>query len=586
MISPSPISQENSSRANMLVRIGILFLIITAISVMWLSNLYFTQLFNSSTRASAVRQLSLYNGRIISDLQRSAVVPLLLSRDRTLISALDTSDFINSSQHLISYHDDIGTKEIFLLDKDGRTVASSNRTELGQFSNDKPVYVNAMRSNETVFSSFEKSRGGRGYYFSRRLISNKKTAGVIVVEVDLGGLFDTWSKNNATIIVTDSEGVILLSTERQFENQTLLQAFSNQPVLSTMERALRATGEWTGSVADAYIRGQPLFRIDEKVPFQGWNIIYLASYESIRARVNGILAMEIMGYAMLFALMFYILSKRAIRKSFVLEAESTELRALNNRLTEEISQREEAERNLQVAEQSLAQSSKLAALGEMSAAVSHELNQPLAAMRTYLAGAKLLLKRRRPEEAIGSFQRIDDLIGRMGAITQQLKSYARKGGDTLHPIDLRSSVHASLSMMSPQLNQLEIEITETMPKSAVMVMGDTVRIEQVIVNLLRNAIDAMKTQNTRHLDIFLVAGDIAKLTIKDNGLGIDNLDSLFEPFYTTKQPGEGVGLGLAISSGIAKDLGGRLLARNIKPHGAVFEFQIPLIKEDEILAAE
>ena len=586
MISPSPISQENSSRANMLVRIGILFLIITAISVMWLSNLYFTQLFNSSTRASAVRQLSLYNGRIISDLQRSAVVPLLLSRDRTLISALDTSDFINSSQHLISYHDDIGTKEIFLLDKDGRTVASSNRTELGQFSNDKPVYVNAMRSNETVFSSFEKSRGGRGYYFSRRLISNKKTAGVIVVEVDLGGLFDTWSKNNATIIVTDSEGVILLSTERQFENQTLLQAFSNQPVLSTMERALRATGEWTGSVADAYIRGQPLFRIDEKVPFQGWNIIYLASYESIRARVNGILAMEIMGYAMLFALMFYILSKRAIRKSFVLEAESTELRALNNRLTEEISQREEAERNLQVAEQSLAQSSKLAALGEMSAAVSHELNQPLAAMRTYLAGAKLLLKRRRPEEAIGSFQRIDDLIGRMGAITQQLKSYARKGGDTLHPIDLRSSVHASLSMMSPQLNQLEIEITETMPKSAVMVMGDTVRIEQVIVNLLRNAIDAMKTQNTRHLDIFLVAGDIAKLTIKDNGPGIDNLDSLFEPFYTTKQPGEGVGLGLAISSGIAKDLGGRLLARNIKPHGAVFEFQIPLIKEDEILAAE
>jgi len=270
----------------------------------------------------------------------------------------------------------------------------------------------------------------------------------------------------------------------------------------------------------------------------------------------------------------------------VLQAESVELRALNDRLTEEISQREEAERNLQVAEQSLAQSSKLAALGEMSAAVSHELNQPLAAMRTYLAGAKLLLKRRRPEEAIGSFQRIDDLIGRMGAITKQLKSYARKGGDELHLIDLRNSVHASLSMMSPQLNQLEIEITETIPKSAVMVMGDAVRIEQVIVNLLRNAIDAMKMQNTRHLDILLVAGDMAKLTIKDNGSGIENLDNLFEPFYTTKQPGEGVGLGLAISSGIAKDLGGRLLARNIKPHGAVFEFQIPLAKEDEIKAAE
>jgi two-component system C4-dicarboxylate transport sensor histidine kinase DctB len=577
---------EDNSRASMLVRVGVLFLILTAVAVIWLSNLYFTQLFDNSTRANAVRQLSLYSGRIISDLQRSAVVPLLLSRDTTLITALNSADFTNSTQRLINYHGDIGTKEIFLLNKDGRTVASSNRNNLGEFLSDKPVYVAAIRSKDTVFTNFENSNGVSSYYFSRRLLSDKETVGIIVVEVDLAGLFDTWRQNDATLIVTDSEGTILLSTERQFENQTLSEALSNRPVLSTMERALRTTGEWSGSVADAYIRGQPLFRIDAKVPFQGWHIVYLASYENIRARVNGILAFEVMGYAMLFALLFYILSKRALKKSFAFQAESAELRTLNDQLTQEISQREEAERNLQVAEQSLAQSSKLAALGEMSAAVSHELNQPLAAMRTYLAGAKLLLKRHRPEEAIGSFQRIDDLIGRMGAITKQLKSYARKGSDELHPVDLRAAVHGSLSMMSPQLNQLEIDITETMPKSPVMVMGDAVRLEQVIVNLLRNALDAMKVQNDRHLDILLVAGEVAKLSIKDNGPGIENLDNLFEPFYTTKQPGDGVGLGLAISSGIANDLGGRLLARNIKPHGAVFEFQLPLVKEDEIKAAE
>jgi two-component system C4-dicarboxylate transport sensor histidine kinase DctB len=578
--------EENLARSNTLVRIGVLFLILTAVAVIWLSNLYFTQLFDQSTRANAERQLSLYNGRIISDLQRSAVVPLLLSQDTTLISALNTADFAASSQRLIGYHAELGTKEIFLLAAEGRTGSSSNRTDLGQFLSDKPVYVAALRSNDTVFTSFEPDTGGRAYYFSRRLLSDKETIGVIVVEVDLGGLFDTWAKNDATLIVTNSEGVILLSTEPQFKNQTLSEALSNQPVLSTMERALQATGEWSGSVADAYIRGQPLFRIDEKVPFQGWNIVYLASYESIRARVNGILALEIMGYAMIFALLFYIMSKRAIRKSFRFQAESVELRALNEQLTKEISQREEAERNLQVAEQSLAQSSKLAALGEMSAAVSHELNQPLAAMRTYLAGAKLLLKRHRPDEAIGSFQRIDDLIGRMGAITKQLKSYARKGGDELYPVDLRATVYGSLSMMSPQLNHLDIDITETMPKTPVMVLGDEVRIEQVIVNLMRNAIDSMKIQSERHLEILLVVGEMAKLTIKDNGPGIENLDNLFEPFYTTKQPGDGVGLGLAISSGIATDLGGRLLARNIKPHGAVFEFQIPLIKEETIKAAE
>jgi len=569
-----------------MVRLGAVLLMFTAIVVIWLSNLYFTQLFTQSTRVNAERQLSLYSGRIISDLQRNAVVPLLLARDTTLISALNTNDFVATSQHLISYHNDIGAKKIFLLDFGGRVVATSDRKELGIALKDKPVYVSAMRSSDTVFSSFESDAGLRGYYFSRRLLSGQETVGVIVVEVDLDSLFDTWSKNNATLIVTDSQGEIFLSTERQFRNQTLTEALSNQPVLTTMERALRATGEWSGSVADAYIRGQPLFKFDEKIPFQGWTIVYLASFEAIRARVNGILALEVMAYAMLFAFMFYILSRRATRKSFLFQAESEELRQLNDRLTREISQREEAERHLQVAEQSLAQSSKLAALGEMSAAVSHELNQPLAAMRTYLAGAKLLLKRRRPEEAMSSFQRIDDLIDRMAAITKQLKSYARKGSDELYPVDMRAAIQGSLSMMAPQLGQLEIELTETLPNHPVMVMGDAVRLEQVIVNLLRNAIDAMKIQSDKQLDILLVAGEMARLSIRDNGPGIDDLDSLFEPFYTTKQPGDGVGLGLAISSGIASDLGGRLLARNATPTGAVFEFELPLIQQDNQIAAE
>lgn len=213
----------------------------------------------------------------------------------------------------------------------------------------------------------------------------------------------------------------------------------------------------------------------------------------------------------------------------------------------------------------------------MSAAVSHELNQPLAAMKTYLAGAKLLLQRHRPDEALSSFQRIDDLINRMAAITKQLKSYARKGGDDLRPVDLREALSAALSMMEPQLNQMEVRITQTVPREPVMVMGDQLRLEQVIVNLLRNALDAMKNLDERELDIMLSAGDIAKLAVRDNGHGIDNLDQLFEPFYTTKKPGDGVGLGLAISSGIVTDLGGRLIARNGSGGGAVFEIQMPVL---------
>jgi two-component system C4-dicarboxylate transport sensor histidine kinase DctB len=207
-------------------------------------------------------------------------------------------------------------------------------------------------------------------------------------------------------------------------------------------------------------------------------------------------------------------------------------------------------------------------------------------MRTYLAGAKLLLQRNRSPEALSSFQRIDDLIERMGAITRQLKSYARKSGDELVPVDLRDSVNASLAMMSPQLSQMRVEISVTLPPDPVMVLGDKVRLEQVIVNLLRNALDAMKLEETPQLDILLVPGETVKLSVRDNGTGIENLKEMFEPFFTTKKPGDGVGLGLAISSGIAKDLGGRLLARNGRNGGAVFEFQLPRMDIAQEQAAE
>jgi len=260
---------------------------------------------------------------------------------------------------------------------------------------------------------------------------------------------------------------------------------------------------------------------------------------------------------------------------------------LNARLQREIAERERVQETLAVAEQTLAQSSKLAALGEMSAAVSHELNQPLAAMKTYLAGARLLLRRNRPDEALSSFQRIDDLIERMGAITRQLKSYARKSGDQLTPVNMGEALASALSMMEPQLKQRRISITRALPNQVVMVMGDRIRIEQVMINLLRNAIDATQNVSDPEIDIILAAGETATLTVRDNGEGIKDLDNLFEPFYTTKKPGEGVGLGLAISSGIVNDLGGRLTARNAKDGGAVFEVQLPILNnEPDIEAAE
>ena len=573
-------SNEPSRRwPNLIVRLGVILLIISTITIILLSNLYLTQNYSQAKRSEAERELSLYSGRLISELQRVSVVPLLLSRDTGLISDINTRDYQLTSQRLITFSDEIRVKSITLLERFGRIVASSDRSDLGQNLRSQNFFFNAMRQSGTVFTISDNEKGRRSFFYSRKLESQGKVLGVIVVEVGLDNLFTTWSANDATIMVTNSEGIVVLSTDQDFLNQSLETALLAQPTLTVLERAIRATGDWNGTEVDAYIEDQALYRLDTAIPFQGWRLTYLTPFQSVREKVNGVLALGITALALLLALGFYFLSRRAARQSFLFKAESEELRALNDRLSTEITQRERAERNLQVAEASLEQSSKLAALGEMSAAVSHELNQPLAAMRTYLAAAKLLLSRKRSEEALSSFQRIDDLIGRMGTITQQLKSYSRKGSVDLIPVDFVSSINTSISMMAPQLGQQAVEITKSLPDTPVSVLADPVRLEQVIVNLLRNALDAMKGQTERYLQISLTAGEMATLTIQDNGPGIENLDEMFEPFFTTKKPGEGVGLGLAISSSIAQDLDGRLFARNVTPRGAVFEFQLPQIED-------
>ncbi|MDA8914101.1 ATP-binding protein [Amylibacter sp.] len=574
-------SNEPSRRwPNLIVRLGVFLLIISVIIIILLSNLYLTQNYSQVKRSEAERELSLYSGRLISELQRVSVVPLLLSRDTGLISDINTKDFQLTSQRLITFSDEIRVKSITLLERYGRIVASSDRSDLGQNLRGQDFFFNAIRKSGTVFTISDNEKGRRSFFYSRKLESQGKILGVIVVEVGLDNLFTTWSANDATIMVTNSKGIVLLSTDQGFLNQSLETALLSQPTLTVLERAIRATGDWNGSEVDAYIEDQALYRLDTSIPFQGWRLTYLTPFQSVREKVNGVLALGITALALLLALGFYFLSRRATRQSFLFKAESEELRALNDRLSTEITQRERAERNLQVAEASLEQSSKLAALGEMSAAVSHELNQPLAAMRTYLAAAKLLLSRKRSEEALSSFQRIDDLIGRMGTITQQLKSYSRKGSDDLIPVNFINSINTSIAMMAPQLGQQSVEITKSLPEIPVKVLADPVRLEQVIINLLRNALDAMKGQTERYLQISLTAGEMATLTIQDNGPGIENLDEMFEPFFTTKKPGEGVGLGLAISSSIAKDLDGRLFARNVSPRGAVFEFQLPQIVEN------
>jgi two-component system, NtrC family, C4-dicarboxylate transport sensor histidine kinase DctB len=580
---------ERISRTSPWLKLVVAALVFVAIGVVLVTNRFLTESFTETTRNRAELRLALYSGNMISELQRTSVVPLLLSRDPAISQALMKGNFAFTSQRLIQVQSDIGVASIILLDSGGRTVGATNRNLLGTNFRAMSFFLDAQRSMETVFSFSKRDGGGYEFTYSQAIKADGQLLGVIVVAVDLMKYERAWSGLQDVALVTNSEGTVILATEPRWRGQQLDEVISMQDDPSSLDRAFKqaldVTSDWTRSRPDTYLKGVAFLRTDARIPFRGWRMVTFTAYDSVRERVNGILALEIMGFAILMALTFYILSRRAWSQTLSFRRESAELRQLNARLQQEIAERQKVQKDLAVAELTLAQSSKLAALGEMSAAVSHELNQPLAAMKTYLAGARLLLQRRRPDEALSSFQRIDDLIDRMGAITRQLKSYARKGGEAFEPVDLRQCLSAALAMMEPQLKLRVVKITRSLPRQPVMVMADRLRLEQVLINLLRNALDATKENAEPQIELILSAGETATLTVRDNGHGIENLENLFEPFYTTKTPGEGVGLGLAISSGIVTDLGGRLTARNSEQGGAVFEMQLPILGED-VKAAE
>ena len=551
-----------------------LLLIVAAVST-WFLNAFLSESFTDSTRNRAELRLVLYSGNIQSELQRNSVVPLLLARDPELISALREGSFATTSQRLIDLQTEIGAASIELLDNTGRVVAATDRNQLGKNRASEAAFVEARRASDTSFLVQDLDSGGFGFSFVRSVRQSGEVLGVVIVGADLSKFERSWAGFADAVALLDSSGRIILATEPRWRGRSLEEALALRDAPSAIARALRATTDWAHTPPDAFVRGEAVLQSEVRVPFRGWRLVSFTRYDSVRESVNAALALLLTGFALLLALVFYILSRRAWSQSAVFQQESEELRGLNARLQREIAARVRVQKDLAVAEQTLAQSAKLASLGEMSASVSHELNQPLAAMKTYLAGARLLLKSRRSEEALASFQRIDDLIDRMGAIARTLKSFARKGGEAFAPIDLRTCLADALTMMEPMLRDSRVLVVRTVPQEPVVILGDTVRIEQVILNLVRNAVDATRGVNSPQIDILISQGDAVKLTVRDNGEGIANIENLFEPFYTTKPAGQGVGLGLPISSGIVTDHGGRLTAFNPPEGGAVFEAEFP-----------
>ncbi len=268
----------------------------------------------------------------------------------------------------------------------------------------------------------------------------------------------------------------------------------------------------------------------------------------------------------------------------MLRQESAGLKELNTRLVEEIQERRRVEKELLEAQRGLARSSRLAAVGEMSAAVVHELSQPLAALRMFVAGTRKFLEKGDTETASENLDEIDSLQMRMASLTQELKRFARPGESRIEKIDLTESVRTAEKIVRPRFEETGCLLKLDLPPDPLEAETAPLRIEQILVNLLRNGADATAGEEAGEVKLHAERqGTELVLAISDNGPGIpeDLKERIFDPFFSTKTSSGGMGLGLAISMRLAEDLGGSLSVRANTPKGAIFELRLPALSGEK-----
>ena len=581
-------SLENSlSRNPITARVFLFSLSVLFVVLLVATNSFFTSKYLNDIKQEGEIRLTQNERNIVNELQKNSVIPQFLVRDQSIWNALLSNNFSSLPQMFSEFIDEISIDSITLMDRTGQIVAVAGKENLNVNSSNKIIFNTAISTNDTVMNIIEKDENEFGFFYSRKIENDQRVLGVLSIEVDLKKFENSWKSAGELIFISNGEGKIVLATEPTWKGLSEDLAWKNQNSKNIIKRGYSVAKGWVDSnESDQYFNDSSFVRFNKNIPILNWKMSSFENYSGVRERVNTILALEILIFLLLLVLSLYSLNRKKILRLNLFEEETIKLRELNKKLETEMEQRKRVEKNLLAVEQTLEQHSKLAALGEMSAAISHELNQPLAAMKTYLAGASLLLKRNRPQETVAALMRIDGLIHRMGEITKQLKSFARKNTESFVPLNFNDAILEAMSIMEPQLKQSGIKIDTNIPSEPVLIVGDQQRLEQVIINLIRNAIDALDDTELPSITISLYKNNSVRFSIRDNGKGINDLEKLFEPFQTSKDPGKGLGLGLAISSNIISELGGSLSGENLTPTGAEFTIKLPLFDPSRVNVVE
>ena len=548
-----------------------------------------------ASRAS--QQLALYANSLHTLIERYRALPAVLALDPQLREALKgpvspaQQDELNRKLEKINGAAQSSTLE--LMDRTGLAVAASNwrlpSSYVGHNYRFRPYFIQTRTQGTGRFYAVGVTSGIPGYFLSSAVTGDDgEFLGAMVVKLEFPELEREWRLGSDTLLVSDARGIIFIANRPGWRYRHL------QPLTDSDLAELKATRQYDKQPLQP-LAFEPLRRFDdnshlsrveapdgpadylwESLPLtsEGWTLHLLRrpqiAFEDLR---NAGLAAAGSWLALVFLLLFLNQRWRLAR--------------LRQRSREELERLvDERTRELRTAQDGLVQSAKLAALGQMSAALAHEINQPLTAQRMQLATLRLLLDHGRIDDAYKALKPVDDMLTRMAALTGHLKTFARKSPSGLRErLDLAAVVDQALQLLETRLRDENVSTVLHLTRPA-WVRGDAIRLEQVLNNLLRNALDAMVDQPLKHLEVRLEADEqLWRLTVSDSGTGIaeEHLAQVFDPFFTTKAVGDGLGLGLAVSFAIIHESGGRLTADNHE-HGAVFCVTLPIDQEAQLHA--
>ncbi|WP_183136828.1 sensor histidine kinase [Pseudomonas coronafaciens] len=538
--------------------------------------------------------LDLYVANLLGTLHRYETLPQILGNLPALRGALaDPKDAatLEKANHLLS---DItrqtGADVMYLMDANGLTLAASNSEHkdsfIGRNFSFRPYFIDALAGRTGRFFGLGTTSAKRGYFFAGPVSDGERVIGVLVVKVDLDHTETLWGKTPEQLLLTDQSGVVILT--------------------SNPEWRFRATRDLTDDEKKAIVSIQsyptrdprPL-RIDENawltqtqaIDETGWNVNILAPRALLDRQVRTVVAIGGAALLVLMLLLGLMMQRRRHyldRIAFEAKARrelemrvierTSDLEGLNSRLRQEVLEREQAQQELVQAQDELVQTSKLTALGTMSASISHELNQSLAAIRSYAENAEVLLDHQRTEEARGNLKLISELTGRMASIIAHLRAFARRDRHAPESVALQPALDDALALLAKRRRAMEVELIRDLPDATLWVQAGETRLRQVLGNLLANALDAL-TEKGPPRRLWISAEQTAQgvnLYIRDNGPGFSEeaLARAREPFFTTKTRTQGLGLGLAICDTLMRALGGELLFANHPSGGAVLTLRL------------